>query len=118
MYTDSLFTNLAEELFSSFAPSSAKLFIDDENSEIVFSVDLPGFTKEEIEIDLFGEKLTIKAENKKRKFEKTYLLNVISMGIGKKYIMTSKHANPSYENGVLEIRFPKVKQEFSRIKFS
>lgn len=118
MYTDSLFNHLVDEIFNTLPNSSGKLFLDDENSEIVFSVDLPGFTKEEIEIDLFGEKLVIKAENKKRKFEKTYLLNVISMGIGKKYIMNSKHAKPSYINGVLEIRFPKVKQEFSKIKFS
>lgn len=125
MYSTSSFDSVSD-LFREFASmdflgvprSSAKLFLDEKNSEVVFSVDLPGYKQEEIELNLDGDRLTVEAENQRRKFRQTYLLSAISMGLGKKYVMTAKQAKPFYENGVLEIRFPKVKQENTKISFS
>ncbi|RUM30355.1 MAG: Hsp20/alpha crystallin family protein [Aquifex sp.] len=88
------------------------------DKDVVIKMDLPGVKKEDIEITVKENAVHVKAERKEEKEEKTE--NVIRAerfyGVIERVIPLPVEVNPEkaeakYEDGVLEIRIPKVHVE-------
>jgi len=108
-----------------FAPLRAGEFfrefpidIKEKNDELVIEAEIPGMKKENIEINLTENTLSIRAEKKKKKEEKEegYLHRERSY-FGFKRSLTlpvaviPEKAKASYEDGILRIRVPKKEKK-------
>lgn len=89
--------------------------IIDKGDKYVLQAELPGFNKEDINIDIDGDYLTISAEHKEEKDEKDNQGNYIrrerrygsftrSFDISN---VKSEEINANYNNGILELDLPK-----------
>jgi HSP20 family protein len=94
--------------------------IQETQEELIIHADLPGFKKENIDLEIAGDRLKIKVESKVEKEEeskeKTYYRKERSYKGFYREILLPKSTKPeeskaSYENGVLEIILPKTEEE-------
>ena len=89
----------------------------EEKDELVAKVELPGMTKDEIEINISDNLLTIKGEKKKEEEtkEEDYYCCERSYGSFTRAVELPREvqvekAKASFKNGVLEIRLPKTEE--------
>lgn len=90
--------------------------IYDEGDELVVEMDLPGLKKEDIEIHMDGDTLTVRGERKRPDeerrryarservfgpFERSFSINIP---------IKVEEVKASYENGVLTLRLPKAEE--------
>lgn len=68
--------------------------IIEKDSEFEITTELPGFEKEEIQIELVGNLLSVKADSAKRKVSKSYQLDSA---------LDSEGITAKYKNGILTI---------------
>ena len=95
-----------------------KTDILDEGNRYVLKADLPGFKKEDIHLDIDGDRLTISAEhseeNKKEDEKGNFIRKERRYGsMSRSFDISSidvDHIEAKFENGVLELDLPK-KQE-------
>ena len=87
----------------------------EEKDSVVVKAELPGMTKEDIEVNLAGEDLTIKGEKKEDKEvkEDNYYRRERSYGSFLRTValpseVKSDEIKASFKDGVLEIRLPKT----------
>lgn len=92
--------------------------IYDEKDDIVVKAELPGMQKEELEINLADDVLTIKGEKKKEEEvkEKDYYFSERSYGSFERSVDIPKKVLPdkvkaSFKDGVLEVRLQKSEPE-------
>ncbi|MBI4187918.1 MAG: Hsp20/alpha crystallin family protein [Chloroflexi bacterium] len=85
--------------------------------ELVMKVELPGIAKEDIDISLEGDCLTIKAEKKQESLAEDATYYGCERYYGKYYrtVTLPYHVDydkisTTYENGLLEIRLPKAEE--------
>ena len=69
---------------------------DDTNNEVKIIAEMPGVTRDKIDVEASADSVHIRAEDHNRKYETTVPLNAK---------IDPKSAKASYKNGVLEIRF-------------
>lgn len=108
-----------EDMFRDSFKNMSAIFntdiVDNEN-EIVLSADLPGFDKNNINIDVENDLLTISAERSEKEEEKNsnFVHKERYYGTVKRsFDLTGIDADKieaSYENGVLKIVLPKIKE--------
>jgi HSP20 family protein len=91
--------------------------IFDEKDDLVVKVELPGMKKEDLEINLSGDVLTIRGEKKKEKEvkEKGYYYSERSYGTFQRSIdipekVLSDKVSASFKDGVLEVRLQKSEE--------
>lgn len=89
----------------------------DEKDDIVAKADLPGMEKEDIEVNIMDNRLTVKGEKKKTEEvkEENYYRSERSYGAFSRTVDLPKEvqiekARATFKNGVLEIRLPKTEQ--------
>ena len=89
----------------------------EEEEEFVIKADVPGMDKEDIEINLSGETLTIKGDKKKEEEvkEEGYWCRERSYGSFARSIevpagVKSDQVKATFKDGVLEIRLPKAEE--------
>lgn len=115
------FRELEEFERSLFAPETFTSFrtdIEDEGSKLVLSADLPGFRKEDIHIDIEGDRLTINAERhsnyENQDGRGNYLRCERSYGsYSRSFSLKGIEADSisaAYENGVLKLELPKQQE--------
>ena len=84
---------------------------------MIIKAEMPGLTKDEIDITIDGNTLTIKSEKKKEeevkeedyyRCERTY--GAFSRSIDLPVAVQTDKVNASFKNGVLEIRLPKTEE--------
>ena len=93
--------------------------IKDTKDAFIIEAELPGFTKEDIDVSLDGDTLTISAqhnENKEEKDEKTgYIHRERSYGTFRRSFdlagVDAENITGGLENGVLTLNLPKMKKE-------
>ena len=92
--------------------------IRETEDQIIVHADIPGFSKQEIDIEIAGDRLKIKAESKVEKEEekKGYHSRERSYKGFYREIKLPKATKPeeskaSYRDGVLEITLPKTEEE-------
>lgn len=112
------FRELEEFERSLFAPDTFASFrtdIEDDGDKLILSADLPGFQKEDIHVDIDGDRLSINAERhsnyEKKDRRGNYLRCERSYG---SYCRTfsldgidADNISASYEDGVLKLALPK-----------
>ncbi len=93
----------------------------EEKDELVMKVELPGIKKEDLDITLDGDRLTIKAEKKQEEVaeDATYHARERYYGQYSRSALLPFHVDgdkisATLENGVLEIRLPKAEQAKAR----
>jgi HSP20 family protein len=93
------------------------LDVFEDKDDIVVKGDLPGMTKDDIQVDLFGNRLTIKGEKKKEEEVKreNYYRSERSYGSFTRTLelpveVKTDAAKASFKDGVLEIRLPKSEE--------
>jgi HSP20 family protein len=93
------------------------LDVYDEKDTLVVKVELPGMKKEDVEVSLAGETLTIKGEKKEDKEvkEDDYYRRERSYGSFLRTVdlpceVKSDEIKASFKDGVLEIRMPKTEE--------
>jgi len=96
------------------APS---LDVFEEKDDIVVKADLPGMNKEEIEVTVTGDVVTIKGEKKKEEEvkEKDYYRRERSYGSFVRSVelpceVKSDQIKANFKDGVLEVRMPKTEE--------
>jgi HSP20 family protein len=96
------------------APS---LDVFEEKDELVVKADLPGMNKEEIEVTVTGDVVTIKGEKKKEEEvkEKDYYRRERSYGSFVRSVelpceVKSDQIKANFKDGVLEVRMPKTEE--------
>ncbi len=89
-----------------------KYEIQDDGDELVIIVEMPGVTKEEIDLNVTENYIDIKAEVNKENFQKKYQVR-ISLPCE----VNPDKAKATYNNGILEITVPKLKpQKTKKVK--
>ena len=93
------------------------LDIYEQKDDLIIKAEMPGLTKDEIDISLDGNVLTIKGEKKKEeevkeedyyRCERAY--GAFSRSIELPVAVQIDKVNASFKNGVLEIRLPKTEE--------
>lgn len=91
--------------------------IYDEKDDVVIKAELPGMKKEDLEINLAGEVLTIKGEKKREEEikEKDYYFSERSFGSFERSIDIPQKVLPdkvraSFKDGILEVRLQKSEE--------
>lgn len=115
MSIGNLFDSMARNFFSETQPNPLvfKTDIIDKGDRYLMQAELPGFSREDIVLDLNGETLTIKAQHQEEKEEKqeNYLRRERTFGSYKRSFDVSgiqtESITASYQNGVLELTLPK-----------
>ena len=91
------------------------LDVYEQKDDLIVKAEIPGLTKDEIDISLEGNTLTIKGEKKKEeevkeedyyRCERTY--GAFSRSVELPMEVQADKVNASFKNGVLEIRLPKT----------
>ncbi len=92
-----------------------RLEMYEEKDELVIKAELPGIKKEDIDISLEGDCLTIKGEKKQEEMSKevTYYscercFGEYSRSVTVPFPVDTEHISSTFENGLLEIRLPKA----------
>ncbi|MDZ4231081.1 MAG: Hsp20/alpha crystallin family protein [Dehalococcoidales bacterium] len=114
---------LASDMWKSWTPTVCathmhpSLDIYEEKDELVMRAELPGICKEDIDISLEGDCLTIKAEKKQEEVHEdaTYYscercFGSYSRTVTLSFPVNSDKISSTYENGLLEIRLPKAEE--------
>ena len=93
------------------------LDVYEEKDEVVVKAELPGLSKEDIEVNLTGSTLTVKGEKKKEeevkekdyyRCERSYGSFVRSLELPSE--VKADQISASFKNGVLEVRLPKTEE--------
>jgi HSP20 family protein len=91
--------------------------IYEEKDDIVVKAELPGMTKDDIEVDISNSHLTLRGEKKKEEKieEKEYFACERSYGAFHRSLelpkdVQSDKVKASFKNGILEIRLPKTEE--------
>ncbi|MDG4854625.1 MULTISPECIES: Hsp20/alpha crystallin family protein [unclassified Mesorhizobium] len=97
--------------------------IAETDSTLEVSVELPGIDRQDIDVSLTDNTLTIKGEKKSEREEskKGYHLSERSYGsfyrsIPLPYVVDTDKANAEFKNGVLTVTLPKTQEALSRVK--
>jgi HSP20 family protein len=121
------FENLFNQFFTSWPvletpewPYRWGLTMEEKEKEVIVRVELPGFTPEEVKVELVGERLTVEAEHKepepkekeaeKREREYAHVRRVLTLP---PYVESEK-AEAMYRNGVLEVHLPRKAEAVGR----
>lgn len=98
-----------------------RIDVYDEGKILVVKAELPGAKKEEISLSVSEDLLTIKGERKQAREEKRkdFYRSECAYGSFQRSVtlphrVKTQGAKAKYENGILEIRLPKVKGEGSK----
>jgi HSP20 family protein len=101
----------------SIALEAPALDVYDQKDDVIVKAEIPGLTKDEIEISLEGNFLTVKGEKKKEEEvkEEDYYRHERTFGAFSRTIelpvdIKTDKVNASFNNGVLEIRLPKAEE--------
>ncbi|MBI4187248.1 MAG: Hsp20/alpha crystallin family protein [Chloroflexi bacterium] len=111
---------MAMEMWESWTPSEwrsdffPRLDMYEQKDELVMRAELPGIKKEDIDISLEGECLTIKAEKRQEEVSEDVKSYTCERCFGQ-YLRTvtlpfpvdANNISATFENGLLEIRLPK-----------
>ncbi len=104
--------HLAESSLSRFSPT---VEVTEDNESYLLKFDLPGVSKEEIQIEAHNDQLTVKAERKEEKStteRKKHIMEVAYGTYSRTFTLPTAINESSieakFENGVLKVKVPKT----------
>ena len=102
----------------SLMPSSELI---EEDKQYLLKVDLPGIKKEDVKVEVEGERLTIRAERKSEKEEKSkkrYFSEISYGSCMRSFVLPQsideKKVDAKFDNGVLTVTIPKGEESKSK----
>ena len=109
------FHDFENDFFSGGFPQAFKTDIKDNGDSFMIEAELPGYKKEDINIDINGDVLTISAQHSESKEEKDdkgrYIRRERSFGSVSRSFdvgnIKTEEISAEYKNGVLELNMPK-----------
>ncbi len=119
------FMDLLEDFFAPFEvepwrEAEGSVNVYEEDKDLVVEVKLPGFDKNEIEVTVSDDAITVKAEKKheETKKDRNYFTREFSYASVYRTIPLPKEikaneAKATYEGGILKIRAPKLEERES-----
>ncbi len=116
---DNFWDNAFRGFFTPFGYESSekgimRTDIKEDGENYVMEIDIPGFKKEDINIDLKNGYVTISAEKSDKEENDKYLRKERYVSFSRSYYvgdnLTEEDFKAKYENGVLELQFPKEKE--------
>ena len=115
------FENLERRFFGGREPSAFRIDIREEGDAYLLEADLPGFSKEDVRIELEGSYMTIRAERTQKKEEEGhYLRSERSYGVLERTFdlsgVDADALHAVYRDGVLTVTMPKKKTEQPRVR--
>lgn len=88
--------------------------IKEDDNNYIMEIEMPGFDKEDIGIELNNGYVTISAEKKENDENKKYLRRERYVSFSRSYYvgdnLSEEDFNAKYEKGILELTFPKQKE--------
>lgn len=113
------FDDFEKDFFNGFPTITAafRTDIEDAGDHYVMKSELPGFSKEDINIDINGECMTVRAvhEESEEEKKKNFVRRERSYGsFSRSFDISGIDANgiaAKYENGILELTLPKMKEK-------
>lgn len=112
---DRLSREFGEE-FSTTAPAKPRTDVEDTGDSFVVTIDLPGFEKEDVDIELRDDTLHVEAERETEAEDVTerYLTKERRRGTLRRDVTLPEEVDveavtASFENGVLEVDLPKAR---------
>ena len=118
------FAELERNFFNRTAAADFKTDITETEKSYILEAELPGFKKEDINIDIDNNYLTISAERKSENEEKDKNGNVIrrerSYGTFSRSFdisgIQSENIEAAYENGILKLELPKKEETIPKTR--
>ena len=117
------FDRFAREAWEGWTPVTyptsltPRMCMYEEKDDLVMQAELPGIKKEDIDISLEGECLTIKAEKKQEEWAKDATcyscercFGLYSRSVSLPFHVDADGISATYDNGLLEIRLPKSEE--------
>lgn len=119
LFDRSFFGRTPFNTYNEMKPASMKTDIREEDGLYLMSMDLPGFSKEDIRAELKDGYLTIHAEKKDEKEEKDdngYVVRERYSGSCSRSFYVGKHVTEenvkaAFQDGVLSLSFPKEEEK-------
>ena len=114
------FSNVDKALYGKHAKNLMKTDVKETDSEYVVEIDLPGFRKDEIQMQLANGNLTVSASKGLDKDEKNeegaYIRRERYAGSMSRSFYVGEHVKeedirPKYENGILSFHLPKEEKK-------
>ena len=117
---------MARDIWDSWRPVASTSFmprldIYEEKDELVIKAELPGVRKQDLDINLEGDILTIKAEKKSEEIaeDATYYsrerhFGQFSRSISLPFYVDADKISATFKSGILAIRLPKAEEAKSR----
>lgn len=101
------------------------LTMEEKEKELLVRVELPGFTPEEVKVELLGERLTVEAEHKEPVEKTPAEVEKVETKPERAYVHVKREvtlplevepekAEAVYRNGILEIRVPRKVEVMGR----
>ncbi|HSH47225.1 MAG TPA: Hsp20/alpha crystallin family protein, partial [Halomonas sp.] len=105
------------ERFAAFEKGMPKVDVIDRDAEVVVRAEIPGFEREELDVSVTDDAVTIKGERREetKEEEGEYFHSEISHGSFTRTValpgeIDADKAEASFKNGVLELSLPKLKR--------
>ncbi len=113
------FNSFAGDFFGDSRVSACKTDIRDEGGKYVLEAELPGFNKEDIKLDINGDRLTLSAEHSSSSDEKDkngrYIRRERSYGSYTRSFdisgVETDKITAEYKNGILTLDLPKITEQ-------
>jgi len=94
------------------------LTMEEKEKEVVVRVELPGFTPEEVKVELIGERLTVEAEHREPKEKEAEKMEGEYAHVKRELTLPPEveweKAEAVYRNGVLEVHLPRKPEAVGR----
>jgi HSP20 family protein len=92
--------------------------VAENENQMVITAELPGLTREQVDLEISDDVLTIRGEKKETKEEKTDRMHVVERSYGSferafslpRYL-DAQNTKAKFENGVLTVTIPKLEQQ-------
>jgi HSP20 family molecular chaperone IbpA len=103
-FNDFFNNNWLKKIDWDYSAEPAHYFFDEENKQMVITVQAPGFSKEDIQIDIDATGITIEGELKNEELKKRIGEKKFSYKM-RKFGIDSKSVEAKLQDGILEIKF-------------
>lgn len=104
------FQEMEDSLFSDLGVSGIKTRVEDKGDYYLLLAELPGYSKEEIQVSVSGDALTISAEHLPEVVDSSTSRKAVSRSFGISSA-DSQRIRASYQNGLLKLELPKKAAE-------
>ena len=103
-FNDFFNNNWLKKIDWDYSTEPAHYFFDEENKQMIITVQAPGFSKEDIQIDIDATGITIEGELKNEELKKRIGEKKFSYKM-RKFGIDSKSVEAKLQDGILEIKF-------------